>query len=201
MDCFVVLQLSSVARHVGRFKQVSKPTQLYIRLNIIPLSQLAIYVSSGIIRHYVIAFVCLHFALQDTRVLNSLEELCITRVAAVNSFARMLNPRWGSVYIDIHWQTVSLYHNSSVWLNAKDSSNWDQNLPNFTLGLVYIYIYIYIALCVIKQIVSKIRLLFRQGLEYTDYSLLRVRHCFTPQKRSVKVRNLELWEVKSISSP
>ena len=39
MDCFVVSQLFSVARHVGRLKLGSKPTQLYVRLSIRPLDQ------------------------------------------------------------------------------------------------------------------------------------------------------------------
>ncbi len=86
-----------MTRHVGRLKLGSKPTQLYVRLSIIPLSHLVTYNSLGIIRYYVIAFVCLRFALPDPRVLNSHEELCITRVAAVNSFARVLNSR-GRVY-------------------------------------------------------------------------------------------------------
>ncbi len=40
-DCFVVSQLFSVARHVGRLKLGSKPAQIYVKLSIIPLSQLA----------------------------------------------------------------------------------------------------------------------------------------------------------------
>ena len=84
-DCFVVSQLFYVARHVGHFKLGSKPARLYVRLSIIPLSQLATYVSSGIIRYYVVVFVCLHFTIPDIRVLNSLKELCIMREAAVNS--------------------------------------------------------------------------------------------------------------------
>ena len=76
-DCFIVSQLCWVSKHAGRFKLVLKPAQRYIRFSIIPLSHQSIYVSSGIIRHYVLAFICLHFALPDTRVLNSLEELCI----------------------------------------------------------------------------------------------------------------------------
>ena len=62
-DCFVVSQLFSVAKHVGRLSLGSKPAQIYVRLSIIPLSQQANHVSSGIIRHYVVAFVCLHFCL------------------------------------------------------------------------------------------------------------------------------------------
>ena len=45
--------------------------------------------------HYVVAFACLYFALLDTRVLNSYEELCIARVAAVNYLDRVLNRRSG----------------------------------------------------------------------------------------------------------
>ena len=50
-------------------------------------------------RTVIVAFVCLHFALLDTRLLNSLEELCIMWVAAVNSFARVLNPIYIYIYI------------------------------------------------------------------------------------------------------
>ena len=46
----VVSQLFCVARHVGRFRLGSKSTKLYVRLSIIPLNQLATYVSLGIIR-------------------------------------------------------------------------------------------------------------------------------------------------------
>ena len=70
-DCFIVSQLFSVARHVGRFKLGLKPAQLYVRPSIIPLGHQSKYVRSGIIRHYVVAFVGLHFALPDTRMLNS----------------------------------------------------------------------------------------------------------------------------------
>ena len=60
---FIVSQLFSVARHIGPLKLESKPAQLYIRLKIILLSQQANHISSEIIRHYVVAFVCLHFFL------------------------------------------------------------------------------------------------------------------------------------------
>ena len=36
------------------------------------------------------------------------------------------------IYIVIHWQTVLLYHNSSVWLDLWDASSQDWNLANFT---------------------------------------------------------------------
>ena len=63
VDCFLVSHPFSVARHVGRLKLGWKPAQPYVRLSIILLSQQANHVSSGIIRHYVLAFVCLHFCL------------------------------------------------------------------------------------------------------------------------------------------
>ena len=59
--CFVVSQRISVARHVGCLKLGSKPAQIYVRLSTTPLSQQVNHVSSVIIRHYVVAFVCLHF--------------------------------------------------------------------------------------------------------------------------------------------
>ena len=66
-----------MARHIGRLHLGEKLAKFYGRLSILPLSQRSTYVSSGIIRHYVVAFVSLHFALSYTTVLNSLEELCI----------------------------------------------------------------------------------------------------------------------------
>ena len=40
------------------------------------------------------------------------------------------------IYIVIHTETVSLYHNYSVWLDTQDAWSWDRNLPNLTLDLV-----------------------------------------------------------------
>ena len=36
------------------------------------------------------------------------------------------------IYIFNHKRTVSLYHNSSVWLDTLDTSSLDRNPPNFT---------------------------------------------------------------------
>ena len=52
---------------------------------------------------------------------------------AVNSFARVLNPREGSTYIVIQRQTVSLYNNTSVWLDTGDSSSWDTDFLYFII--------------------------------------------------------------------
>ena len=72
--------------------QDQNPPNFYVMLCILPLNPQSTYISSGITILYVSALACLHFALPDTKVLNSLEELCIMRVAAINSFARVLNP-------------------------------------------------------------------------------------------------------------
>ena len=40
------------------------------------------------------------------------------------------------IYIVIHIQTVSLYPNSSVWLDTQDAASRDRNPPNFTLNIV-----------------------------------------------------------------
>ena len=39
------------------------------------------------------------------------------------------------IYIVIHRQIISLYHNSSVWLDTQDASSHNRYPPNFTLSL------------------------------------------------------------------
>ena len=72
-DCFVVSQLFSVARCVGRLKLGSKPDQLYVRLSIRPLGQHEYHLGLGNFKVRLFAF----YTLPDTRMLNSFEELCI----------------------------------------------------------------------------------------------------------------------------
>ena len=55
---------------------------------------------------YVLTFVCLHFALSDTELFTSFEDLCITRVA-IPSFAQVLNLLERSIYIFITWSTFN----------------------------------------------------------------------------------------------
>ena len=114
-----------MARHIGRLKLGSKPAQLYVRLSIILLSQRVNHVSSGIIRHYLVAFICLHFCL-DTKLLNSFEELCIMRVAAIISFARELNPFGRSV----HWPREQSVHQwpRILKLNPRTSHTKDSKI-------------------------------------------------------------------------
>ena len=76
--CFVLSELFSVTRHVGRSKPRLKPIQLYVRLSLRPLGQQAYHVwLREFLRYYVVtaAAVCLHFYTPSaTRVLNSFED-------------------------------------------------------------------------------------------------------------------------------
>ena len=36
------------------------------------------------------------------------------------------------IYIVIHRQTISLYHNSSIWVDTRDTSSWNRNPAGFT---------------------------------------------------------------------
>ena len=112
--CLVVSQLISVARHAERFKLGSKPAQLYMRLSIIPLIHQSTYVSSGIIWYNVVDFACLHFALMDTRELNSYEEPLIPTPVyfLVNTFqlAYLSN--------DIRWELVDKPSEISYFLST-----------------------------------------------------------------------------------
>ena len=49
-DCFILSELFSVARHIGRSKVGSKPIQLYIRLSLRPLGQQAYHLAKGIFK-------------------------------------------------------------------------------------------------------------------------------------------------------
>ena len=69
---------------------------------------------------YVLAFICLNFVLLDTRVLNSLEEICITQVAAVNFFCHSAQPLeeehlYIYIYIYIYiWWSLETFGNKIV---------------------------------------------------------------------------------------
>ena len=86
--CFVVSQLFCVTRHAGRDRN---PPNFTLELVSYHSAISVTDVSLGILTQFVLSFVCLYFAL------NSLEELYITLVAAVSSFARVLNSWKGSV--------------------------------------------------------------------------------------------------------
>ena len=137
-DCFVVSQLFSVARHVGRLKLETKLAQHYVRLSIRPLSQQAYYVGKGIIRYYVAtaaAFVCLYsvpYRIPECSIRSKSFTLC-ERQPKIPS-PECSTPMGERIYIFIYRQSVSLYHNSSVCLDTWDASNWDRNPAKFTLA-------------------------------------------------------------------
>ena len=84
-------------------------------------------------------FFCLHFALLDAGVFNSLEEFCIKWVATVIFIRPSAQPSkqtGRNVYNVIHRQTVSLYLNSSVWLDTWDTPSRD------TIFVLFYFLYI-----------------------------------------------------------
>ena len=44
------------------------------------------------------------------------------------------NPYTTYIYIVIYRQTVSIYHNSSVWLDTWDALSWDRNTGDFNVS-------------------------------------------------------------------
>ena len=115
-------------------------TQLTLyHLDILPQSQPQPQHKQRNFRHNVLFFLCLHMSLTTTRVLNSFEELCITWVAIGNFSWECSTARdgVGSIYIVTHRQTVSLYLNTSVWLDMWDVSI--RNIPVETIKSWYLW--------------------------------------------------------------
>ena len=81
-------------------------------------------------------------------VLNSFEELCIIRVAVVNSFTRVLNPRGGGVYIIINRQNVSLYHKTSGWPHTHTHTHTHIYIYMFVCMYVYVCVSVCVCVCV-----------------------------------------------------
>ena len=97
-DCFVVSQFFGVASQVGRLKLGSKPTQLFVRFSIIPLSQQMNHVSSGIIRHFVATFVCLHFCLTGYQSAQFVRRALHYASGSRKILRQSAQPPWVSVY-------------------------------------------------------------------------------------------------------
>ena len=101
---------------------------------------------------YVLTFVCLHFALSATEVLNSFQELCITRNAITNS-----SPKYSTIVrIHCHPQTkcfiASLIfcgarHARCLKLGSKPGRLYVSRISHIYI-YVYIHIYIYVCVCV-----------------------------------------------------
>ena len=122
LTCFVISQLFSVARHVGGLKLGSKRAHLYVRFSILPLSQQTNYTSSGIIRHYVVVFVCLHFCL--TRYQSAQRALFYASAQHIYQF----------VYLSIPFFHISLSISQALYIFPY----W-----SFSINL-YIYLFIYL---------------------------------------------------------
>ena len=94
-DCFIVSQLFSVARHVGCLKLGSKPAQVYVRLCIIPLSPRT-NLTSGIIRHCVIAFVSLHLCLIGYQSAQFIRRALHYANGSLKFLRQSAQPPWGA---------------------------------------------------------------------------------------------------------
>ena len=94
-----VSKLFSVAKHIGRLKLESKPTQIYDRLSIIPLSQQANHVPSGFIRHYIVAFVCLYFCLTGYQSAQFIRRALYFASGSRTFIRQSAQHPWESVYI------------------------------------------------------------------------------------------------------
>ena len=97
---------------------------------------------------YVLTFVCLHFTLSDTEMVNSLEKLCITRVATINSFNKVLNPRSSCTDNTEFWITHTHTHTHSLSLSLSLSLSHAHSLSlslslSFTIQTVLIFMYVY----------------------------------------------------------
>ena len=104
------------------------------------------------------------------------------------------------IYIVIYRQTVSLYHNSSVWLDTQDTSSWEWNPPNFisllspqatyvSSGIITHYVLAFICLhfCVTRyqsapfvtryQSAPFVRNIFKEYIFQTHQGLSSMMHC------------------------
>ena len=97
-----------------RLKLGSKPAQLYVRLGTIPLSQQVNHVSSGIIRHYVVAFVCLHFCQTGYQSAQFIRRALHYANGGRKFLRRNAQHPWGNVYIVIHREIVLLDKGSII---------------------------------------------------------------------------------------
>ena len=131
------------------------------------------HVSSEIIRHNVVAFVCLHFCLTRCQSAQFIQRNLHYASGSREFLRQSAQPPWGSVYIVIHRQTISLYRYHSFsesrhvgrlnlgWKPAQlyvrlstiptsalcQRGNYKALSSSFHL-FTYIYIYIYVCVCV-----------------------------------------------------
>ena len=88
------------------------------------------------------------------------------RLQVALDYGRQLYFYYTYIYIVIHRQTVSLYHNSLVCLDTRDALSWDRKPPNFKQDLLsnlsailvtYIDLFIFI-----QSVEAKYRILFKR---------------------------------------
>ena len=96
-NCFVISQLISMARHARCFKPGSKLGWLYTSRISYRTAISNHRISEEILTH-MYHFLLFTYTLNGYQMLNSLEKLCITRVATGNSFARVLKKAFF-----LHW--------------------------------------------------------------------------------------------------
>ena len=124
-----------MARHVRRLKLGSKSAQFYVRFSITPLSQQANNVSSGIIRHDIVAFVCLHFhTLPDKckhkkvfnfkKVVNVVlvEEVLTIYIRIMDTWSPLFKLKWGTHnhQTKISWVTIYIY----IYIYCHPQTDW-----------------------------------------------------------------------------
>ena len=130
-DCFVVSQLFSVGRHIGRLKLGLNPVQLCLWLSIIPLSQQANHVRLVIIRHEVVAFVCLHLYLAVYQRAQFVRRALHYASDSHTFLHQIAQPSWGSIYCHIY----SVIRRGCMWNGHGD--------PSSNSGRSYLHFYIY----------------------------------------------------------
>ena len=105
IDCFVLSELFSEARHAGRSKPGSKPVQIYVRLIFRPLGHKADHVGSGNFKVFILATAASFVYISYTIGYQSAQffQRALHYASGGRQFLRQITqPPWGSVYIYIY---------------------------------------------------------------------------------------------------
>ena len=98
--CFVVSEFFGVARYAGRFKLGSKPTQLYVGLNIIPLNNRWHTSSREFITPYVLIFLLYTFCFTEYQRTQFVRRALNNESGSRQFLCQSAQPPWG-LYIYI----------------------------------------------------------------------------------------------------
>ena len=96
-DYFVVSQLFIVATYVECLKLGSKLATIYVRFSYVRLCQQANYVSSGIIRRYVVTLVCLHICLSGYQRVQFIRRVLHYASGSREFLHQSAHPAWGRI--------------------------------------------------------------------------------------------------------